>query len=170
MSYMVYRLQLIYDEIIDILDVKNIAGSTIRFTLPPGVYEISDISLMLKSLLPGRAGVKVTIDDIRLKSNLNNDKPIRFTEKIFFNTFLGSTESHSGVLGDTPGCVQLIPGKYESEKPINITGIDKSHLKCDCFNASNVNGVREPILYSFVLSLHPAQKIFEEPRIKPSQR
>ena len=32
---MVYRLHLTYDEIIDILDVKYIAGSTIAYTLPP---------------------------------------------------------------------------------------------------------------------------------------
>ena len=53
LEYMVYRLQLTYDEIINILDVKYRAGSTIGYTLPPGVYKIGDINLMLKSLLPG---------------------------------------------------------------------------------------------------------------------
>ena len=42
----VYRLQLTYDENVDMLDVKYIAGSTIAYTLPPGVYKISDIKLM----------------------------------------------------------------------------------------------------------------------------
>ena len=37
----------------------------------------------------------------------------------------------------------MIAGLYKSDKPINITGIDKVHLKCDCINASIVNGVRE---------------------------
>ena len=67
---MVYRLQLTYDEIIDILDVKYIAGSTIGYTLLPGVYEISDINLMLKSLFPGEVKINYTIDDIGLRSNL----------------------------------------------------------------------------------------------------
>ena len=49
---MLYGLQLTYDEIIDILGGKNIAGSTRGYTLPPGVYEIIDINLMLKSLFP----------------------------------------------------------------------------------------------------------------------
>ena len=40
---MVYRMGLTYDEIVDILNVKYIAGSTIGYTLPPGVYEITDI-------------------------------------------------------------------------------------------------------------------------------
>ena len=66
---MVYRLQLTYDEIIDTLDVKYIAGSTIGYTLLPGVHKIKDINLMLKSLLPGKVKVNNTIDDIRLKSN-----------------------------------------------------------------------------------------------------
>ena len=85
---MVYRLQLTYDEIIDILDVKYISGSTIGYTLSPGVYEISDINLMLKSLLPGKVKVNITIDDIRLKSKLNNNKTIRFTKKSFSSYFI----------------------------------------------------------------------------------
>ena len=43
---MVYRLQLTYDEIVDILDVKFIAESTIRYTLPPRIYEICDFNLI----------------------------------------------------------------------------------------------------------------------------
>ena len=60
----------------------------------------------------------------------------------------------------------MIAGSYKSDKPINITGIDKIHLKCDCTNGSIVNGVREPILYSFLLSSPPGHKIYKEPRIK----
>ena len=91
---------------------------------------------MLKSLLPGKVKVNITIDDIRLKSDSIINKTIRFTEKSFFNTILGFTESHSGVLVDIPGFVQMIPGSYKSEKPKNFTGIDKVFLKCDCFNSS----------------------------------
>ena len=58
---MVYRLQITYDEIIGILDVKYISGSTIGYTIPPGVYEISDINLMLKSLLPGKVKVNMKV-------------------------------------------------------------------------------------------------------------
>ena len=60
----------------------------------------------------------------------------------------------------------MIAGSYKSDKPINITGIDKIHLKCDCTNGSIVNGVREPILYSFSLSSPPGHKIYKAPRIK----
>ena len=127
---LVYRLQLTYDEIIDISDVIYLAGSTTGYTLPPDVYKITGNNLMLRSLLPVKLKVNITIDDIRLKSNLNNNKTNKFT-KFFLSFILGLMESHWGTLGDTPGFVQLISGKYKSDKPINITGIDKIHLKSD---------------------------------------
>ena len=79
-----YRLQLTYDEIIDVLDLKYIPTSTIGCTLPLGMYEIIDINFMLKSLLPKEVKVNITIDDVRLKSNLTTNKTIRFTKKTFF--------------------------------------------------------------------------------------
>ena len=64
------------------------------------------------------------------------------------------------------GFYQLIAGSYKSDKPVNITGVDKIHLKCDSIQGSIVNGVREPILYSFALSSPPGHKIYKEPRVK----
>ena len=128
---MVFRLGLTYYKIIEILDVKNIAGSTEGNTLAADIYEATDINMMLKSLFPKYLRVKSTIDDIRLKSNLTVSKTLRFTKKYFFYTALGFTQSHVGVLGDIPGFVQLIPGSYKSDKPMNIAGIDKVHIKAD---------------------------------------
>ena len=71
---LVYRFQLTYDGTIDILDLKYITGSTKGYTLPVDIYEIIDINFMLKSLLPKEAKVTITIDDIRLKSNLTTKK------------------------------------------------------------------------------------------------
>ena len=162
---MVYRLQLTYNEIMDIFDVKYIAGPTSGYTLPPGVYEISDNNFMLKSFLPGKIKVNNTIDDIRLKSNLTTNKTIKFTKKFFFLHNNSFTQSNSGPLGDIAGFVQLIPGNYRSDKPINITGSDEIHLKCDCIQGSIVNSIRQSILYSFALSSPPGHKIYKQPRI-----
>ena len=163
---MVYRMQLTYNEIVDILDVKYIAGSTIGYTLPPGVYEITDNNLMLKSLLPKGVKGNFTVVDIRLKSNLTTNKTIRFTRNFFFYKSLIFPKSHLVEVGDIDGFVKLITGTYESERPINITRNYKTHLKCDCFNGSIVNGVRERILYSFALSSPPSHKIYKDPTIK----
>ena len=46
----------------------------------------------------------------------------------------------------------MIAGSYIIDKPVNISGIDKVHLKCDCIEGSIVNGIRQPVLYSFALS------------------
>ena len=72
---------------------------------------------------------------------------------------MGFTQSHSYTSNDIDGFYQLIPGSYKSNKPINITGIDKDHLKCDCIDGSIVNGTREPILFSFTLDKPPGHKI-----------
>ena len=85
---------------------------------------------------------------------------------MFFYTILGFTESHSYPLDDLEGFYQLISGLFEGNKPINITGIDKVHLKCDVVDGSIVNGVREPILYSFALDQPPGHKIYKEPKVK----
>ena len=42
-------MELNYNEIVDNLDVRDFAGSTIEYTLPSGVYEISDNNFILKS-------------------------------------------------------------------------------------------------------------------------
>ena len=60
----------------------------------------------------------------------------------------------------------MIAGLYEGDRPINISGIDKVHLKCDCIQGSIINGVREPNLYSFALSSPPGHKIFKESKVK----
>ena len=125
-----------------------------------------DLNNTLKYILPNNVKVSVTIDDVRLKSNLKTNQTLIFTEKSFFYTILGFTRSRFYPLDEIDGFYQLIAGSYKSDKPINITGIDKVHLKCDCINGSIVNGIRETILYSFALSSPPGHKIFKKPRVK----
>ena len=163
---LIYRMQLTYDEIIDVLDLKYISTKRIGYSLNNGTYEIVDLNNTLKHNLGDNVKVNITIDDIRLKSNLKINQTLIFTEKSFFYTILGFTQSRSYPLDDIDGLYQIIPGSYKSDKPINITGIDKIHLKCDCIQGSIVNGIREPILYSFALSSPPGHKIYKEPRIK----
>ena len=121
---------------------------------------------MLKSLVPKEVKVNIAVDDVRLKSNLTTNKTIRLTEKSVFYVILGFAQSHLGELGDIPGFIHLIPGSYKSDKPINISGVDKIHLISDCINGSIVNGNREPILYSFAFDQPPGDKIYKEPRTK----
>ena len=110
--------------------------------------------------------VSATTDDVRLNSNLKIIQTLILTEKSFFYTIIGFNRSHSYPLDDKDGFYQLIAGSYKGDRPINITGIDKVHLNCDCITGSIINGVREPILYSFGLSPPPVHKIFTDSRVK----
>ena len=85
---------------------------------------------------------------------------------MFFYLILGFTQSHLGELGVIEGFVQLIPGTYKSDKPVNSTVIDEIHLNCDCIQGSIVHCTREHILYSFALSSPPRHKVYEQPRKK----
>ena len=163
---LVYRMRLSYDEIMDILDLKYKPTKRTGYSLNPGFYEVVDLNNTLKHILPDNVKINITVDDIRLKSSLRINQTLLFTEKSFFYTILGFTQSRSYPLDDIDGFYQLIAGSYKSDRPINITGIDKIHLKCDCIQGSIVNGIREPILYSFALSSPPGHKIYKEPRIK----
>ena len=167
---LIYRMQLTYDEIIDILDLKYIPTKRTGYSLNPGIYEVIDLNNVLKYILPDNVKVSVTIDDIRLKSTLKINQTLIFTEKSFFYTILGFTRSRSYPLDDIDGFYQLIAGSYKSDRPINITGIYKVHLKCDCIQGSIVNGIREPILYSFALSSPPGHKIYKESKVKLFKR
>ena len=103
--------------------------------------------------------INVTIDDKNINTNLKNNQTLIFTKRAFFCTLLGFTQSYSGTLGDIGGYIKLNPGTYKSDKPIDITSVDKVLLKCDCINGSIVNGIREPILYRFALDQPPGYKI-----------
>ena len=88
---LVYRMQLTYDEIMDILDLKCISTKRTGYSLNPGIYEVIDTNTTLKYILPDNVKVSVTIDDVRLKSNLKTNETLTFTEKSFFYTILGYT-------------------------------------------------------------------------------
>ena len=163
---LVYRMQLTYDEIIDILNLRYIPARRMGYSLKPNIYNVVDLNNSLKNILPDKVKISVTIDEKIYKTNLKNSQTFIFTNKSFFYTILSFTQSHCYSLDDIDGFFQLIAGSYKGDKPINITGIDKVHLKCDCIDGSTVNGIREPILYSFALSSPPGHKLSKESKVK----
>ena len=163
---LVYRFKLTYDEIMDIIDLKYIPTKRTGYSIKPNIYNVVDLNKTLKNILPTNVKIDVTIDERKYKTDLKINQTLIFTNKSFFYTILGFTQSHQGPLNDIEGFYQILPGSYKSDKPINITGIDKVHLKCDCIDGSIMNGIREPILYSFSLDQPPGHKIYKEPKVK----
>ena len=110
---LVHRLKLTHVEIIDILDFKYISTKRRGYPLNPGIYEIVDLNNTSKHILPDNVKVDVSIDDIRLKSNLKIIQTLIFTSKSFFYTILGFTKSHQGPLNDIEGFYQILPGSFK---------------------------------------------------------
>ena len=55
------------------------------------------------------------------------------------------------------------PGVYTSAKILNLSSINKIHLKCDFVDGSVLNGVRQSILFSFNSDEPSGYKVFFEP-------
>ena len=77
---------------------------------------------------------------------------IRFDEKSFIST----------ILGFTAGWDYKHYNQYLSQKIVNLSSTNKMHLKCDAIDGSVVDGVRQPILYRFVLDKPSGYKVFCE--------
>ena len=66
-------------------------------------------------------------------------------------------------MGFTSGWDYKHCNKYISQKIVNLSSTNKTHLKCDVIDGSVVNGSRQPILFSFVLDKPSGYKVFCEP-------
>ena len=88
---------------------------------------------------------------------------LRIDKKPFFHTLLGFSPYWDYKPNNSNHV--LIPGVYPSDKIIlNLNTIDKIHLKCDVTDGSLVDGVRQTILFSFVVDKPSGYKIFCEPK------
>ena len=70
---------------------------------------------------------------------------LRFDKQSSFHTILGFSPYWDYKPNNSNRV--LIQGVYPSDKVIlNLNTIDKTHLKCDCIDASIQDGARQPIL------------------------
>ena len=158
-SFLRTRIDLVEDDVKLVLDEYN--SSFITYELEPRIYTFKDISEALFNIIqfeyPGPSNViDIDYDDITMKTKLDLKAgiiAIRFDEKSFFST----------ILGFTAGWDYKHYNKYISQKIVSLSITNKIHLKCDCIDGSVVNGLRQPILYSFVLDKKPGYKVFSEP-------
>ena len=157
-SFLRTQIDLAEDDIKLVLDEYN--SSFITYELDPGIYPFKDVSEALYNIIqseyPGPGNViDIEYDNITMKTKLVVQYgiiAIRFDEISFFNT----------ILGFTPGWDYKHCNKYISQKIVSLSKTKKIHLKCDAIDGSVVNGLRQPILYSFVLDKLPGYKVFSE--------
>ena len=101
---LVYRFQLFYDEIIDVLDLKYIPTKRLGYSIEPNIYNVVDLNITLKNILPNNVKINITIDERKYKTDLKINQTLIFTNKSFFYTILGFTQSHQGPLNDMQCC------------------------------------------------------------------
>ena len=152
--------------------LKQYISKFIIYEISPGIYTFKDISEVLSRAFGKEIEIRGEIqpntkygksDSIIIECDNNTMKTklivryeinvLRFDEKSFFSTILGfppywDYESHN---------------EYVAEKITNLSTIDKIPLKCDVFDGSFRNGLRQPILFSFVLDKLPGYKLFCKP-------
>ena len=150
------------------LILKQYNEKFIRYELDPGNYTIEDIQKAVHPLGDHEGTLQIEYDDLNKKVKLiltrfgNSFGTLRFDEKSFFHTLLGFTpywdyKPTNAIHADTPGV-------YTSDKVIlNLNTTNKIHLKCDCIDGSIQDGVRQPIIFSFVLDKPSGYKVFCEP-------
>ena len=91
--------------------------------------------------------IDIEYDDISKKTKMYvraGTIAIKFDEKSFFST----------ILGFTSGCDYKHYNNYTSQNIVNLGSTNKIP-KCDVIDGSIVNGLRQPILYSFKLDRKP---------------
>ena len=158
-SFLRTQIDLVEDDVKLVLDEYN--SNFVTYKLEPGIYSYRDISealfYILQSEYPSSdSEILIRLDDITRKTKLVVNSgiiAIRFDEKSFF----------SSILGFTPGWDYKHYNQYLSQKIVNLSSTNKIHLKCDVINGSVVNGIRQSILYSFVLDKPSGYKVFCEP-------
>ena len=60
--------------------------------------------------------------------------------------------------------------EYISQIIVNLSTTNEIHLKCDVIDGSILNGLRQPIIFSFVLDKASGYKVFCEPEKIPYKK
>ena len=142
------------------LILKEYVSHFITYELTPGIYTIQDISDAIQTFSGHQETIQLEYDDISMRTTIvlkfKNEEAkfalgtLRFDKQSFFHTLLGFSPYWDYKPNNSSHV--LIPGVYPSGKIIlNLNAIDKIHLKCDCIDGSIQDGVRQPILFTFVL-------------------
>ena len=150
------------------LILKQYIEKFITYELDPGNYTIEDIQKAVYPLGDHEGTLQIGYDDLDKKTKLiltrfgDTFGTLRFDKKSFFHTLLGFTpywdyKPTNAIHADAAGV-------YTSDKIIlNLNTINKIHLKCDIIDGSVQDGVRQPIVFSFVLDKPSGYKIFCQP-------
>ena len=141
------------------------------YELDPGIYTIEGLEEAVYLLGDHGGTLQIENDDLTKKTKLiltrftSTFGTLRFDEKSFFNTLLGFVPYWD--LKHTNAIHADSPGVYTNNKILNLNTSNKIHLKCDVIDGSLVNGLRQPLLFSFILDKPHGYKVLCEPETIP---
>ena len=150
------------------LFLKQYNEKFITYELDPGKYTIEDLQKAVYPLGDDEGTLQIEYDDLHKKVKLiltrfgSTFGTLRFDKNSFFHTILGFAPHWD--YKPTNAIHADAPGVYTSNKIIlNLNTINKIHLKFDIIDGSIQDGVRQPILFSFVLDKPSGYKVFCQP-------
>ena len=150
------------------LILKQYNEKFITYELDPGNYTIEDPKKAVYPLGDHDGTLQIEYDDLNKKVKLiltrfgDTFGTLRFDKKSFFHTLLGFTPYWD--YKPTNAFFAEAPGVYTSDKIVLYLNIkNKIHLKCDIIDGSIQDGIRQPILFSFVLDKPSGYKVFCQP-------
>ena len=154
--------------------LKQYNSHFITCDLSPGIYTFQDISNAVHTFSGDPEIIQSEYDDITMKTKtilkyIGGEKKFalgtfRFDERSLYHTLLGFEPY--GDYKPTNSNHVTTPGVHTSGKILNLGNTNKINLKCDCIDGSVVDGLRQPILYSFVSDKKLGYKVFSQPETK----
>ena len=145
---------------------KQYNSNFVTYDFLLGIYTIKDLSESVYTIGAHEGTLQIDYDDISMRTKLilyrfeGTFGTLRLYETSFFITLLGFTPFWDYT--PTKAIHAESPGVYTSGKILYLGTKGKIHLKRDCINGSSVSGIRESILFSFVLDKLSWYKIFCE--------
>ena len=148
--------------------LKQYNEKFVTYELEPGNYSIKDNQKAVHPLGDHEGTLKIEYDDLNKKVKRiltrfgSTFGTLKFDQKSFFHTILGfdpywDYKPTNAIHADSRGV-------HTSDKNIlNLNAINKIHLKCDAVEGSFQDGIRQPVLFSFVLDKPSGYKVFCEP-------
>ena len=117
------------------LIIKQYNSYFVTFEISRGIYSIKDIAEAVYTVGDYERTLKIEYDDITMKRKLilarfvGTFGTLRFDGKSFFVTIMNFLQYWDYKL--TNAIHADSPGVYTSDKILNLSTIDKVHLKCD---------------------------------------
>lgn len=125
---------------------------------PTGAYEIITINEYIQKQLAKNNHPKafnIEANDITLKCVIHIEKP---NVQILFN----HNQSLNKLLGFRKDIIEGA-GEHEGENIVDILSVNSILVNCDIIEGSYLNGMQEPVLYSFFPDVPPGYKMNEKP-------